>query len=189
MAKRRRSTTFFAEGDESGEMKQLVSFSIGEDEFAVDIKDVKEINKLAPIAHVPRAPKFVEGVISLRGQVVPLINLRERFNLPKIDYDKSTRIIIINIDDKQLGLIVDAVSEVLRISVSSIKAPPEEVVSGDDNFVEGIVEVNGRLVIILDLGKVLSMEEIASIGDIKKVLQEENAKQEAKETEEIQETD
>lgn len=169
--KKRRSAAFFAGENEGAEMVQLVSFSTGADEFAVNIKDVKEINKLSPITHVPGAPEFVEGVINLRGEVVPVINLRERFGLERKDYDKYTRVIIINVYEKHLGLIVDSVSEVLRIPVPAIKEPPVEVIGDDSDFVTGIAEVDEKLVIILDLQKILSSEEVKSIGEIKKAIQ------------------
>ena len=160
-------------GDEAAQnMKQFVSFFIDEDEFAMDIKEVQEINKLSTITHVPRSPKFVEGVINLRGQIVPVINLRERFNISKKEYDRHTRIIIVKIDNKWVGLIVDYVSEVLRIPESAIKNTPSEAVGEGVEFVRGIAEVNGRLVIILDLKKVLTQDEIKNIDKIKQALNE-----------------
>jgi purine-binding chemotaxis protein CheW len=144
-----------------------VSFFIKQDEFAVDISRVQEINKMAAIAHVPRAPKFVEGVINLRGQIVPVINLRERFGLEKIGMTKSTRIIVINIDNRQVGLIVDSVSEVKRVNYSEIKDPPSEAVGEAADFVTGIANVSGRLLIVLDLHKILNSQEIHNMEVLK----------------------
>jgi purine-binding chemotaxis protein CheW len=154
--------------DQAEKTTQLVSFFIKQDEFAVDISRVQEINKMAAIAHVPRAPKFVEGVINLRGHIVPVINLRERFGLEKIGLTKSTRIIVINIDNRQVGLIVDSVSEVKRVNCSEIKDPPSEAVGDAADFVTGIANVNGRLLIILDLHKILNSQEMHTIEAIKK---------------------
>jgi purine-binding chemotaxis protein CheW len=145
---------------------QLVSFNIREDEFAVDIGEVQEIIKMQSITHVPKAPSFVEGVINLRGVIVPIMSLRERFGIEKTENTKSTRIMIINLDDKRIGLIVDAVSEVLRIAVSAIKEPPQDAIGESAGFVKGMVNVGDRLIIVLDLPKVLSAHEVASIDHI-----------------------
>lgn len=161
-------------------VRQFVSFFIQEDEFAVDIHEVQEIKKMLTIAHVPRAPRFVEGVVNLRGQIIPVINLRERFNLAKHQYDRSTRIIVIQVESKKLGLIVDSVSEVLRINLDDVVDPPEEIVNEDTEFVKGIAQVNDRLVILLDIEKVLNQAELASLGDLKEALQEKIEKGEEK---------
>lgn len=146
---------------------QLVSFNIREDEFAVDISEVQEIIKTQAVTHVPKAPSFVEGVINLRGVIVPIMSLRERFGIEKAANTKSTRIMIINLEDKRIGLIVDAVSEVLRIAVSAIKEPPQDAIGESAGFVKGMVNVADRLIIVLDLPKVLSAREVASIDHIK----------------------
>lgn len=138
---------------------QFVSFFIETDEFAVDIKNVQEIIKMINIAHVPRAPKFVEGVINLRGSIVPVLNLRERFGIQKIPYNRNTRIIVVNIASKQVGLIVDSVSEVIRIQLSAIKDPPTEAIYHDTGLVKGMAEINGRIVIIVDLEGILNDQE------------------------------
>lgn len=175
----------FLHGDDGRvESHQFVSFFVENDEFAVDIHAVQEINKLLPIAHVPRAPRFVEGVINLRGQIVPLINLRERFQLEKIPYDKQTRIMIINVNGKWVGLIVDRVSKVLRIPLTDIQDPPAETVNQEVRFVHGIAEVDGRLIIILDLQKVLSVQEVQDLEGMRELARETMAakKEEAEET-------
>lgn len=164
-------SSFLNTGNMHSNMIQLVTFSIQNDEFAVHISEVQEINKLISITHVPRAPKFVEGVINLRGQMVPVISLRERFNRPKIDYDKTTRIIVIHIDGKRIGLIVDAVSEVLRLPPTSLKPAPVEVVGEDAGFVKEIAEWNDRLIIVLNLQLVLSHDEVDDIPSIQSIIQ------------------
>lgn len=153
---------------------QLVSFNIRGDEFAVDISEVQEIIKMQNITHVPQAPSFVEGVINLRGVIVPIMSLRERFSIEKAVGTKSTRIMIINKNDKQIGLIVDAVSEVLRIAVSAIKEPPQDAIGESAGFVKGMVNVGDRLIIVLDLPKVLSSNEAASIERIKTLVKPDN---------------
>lgn len=146
---------------------QFVGFFIRDDEFGVDIREIQEINKLVPITEVPRSPQFVEGVINLRGQIVPVIDLRVRFNIERKEYDKKTRIIVINVNNKKIGLIVDSVSEVLRISLSDIQDPPAEAVREGVEFIKGIAEINDRLVVILDLKSILTQNQIKDIGIMK----------------------
>ncbi|MBX7150425.1 chemotaxis protein CheW [bacterium] len=153
-----------------GETVQLVTFKIHSDEFAVPISEVQEINKVFAVTHVPRAPEFVEGVINLRGQIVPVINLRERFQIEKSPKDKNTRVIITLLEDKRIGLIVDAVSEVVRVPSESIKKAPAETVGSDNGFIQGLVQVGNRLLIVLKLEKVLSLEETADLHNIKQLL-------------------
>lgn len=135
---------------------QLVSFSLGNEEFALDILKVQEINRMAEITPIPKAPVFVEGVMNLRGKIVPVIDLRKRFYLESKPYDKLTRIIMVNLDGKTIGLIVDSVSEVLRLPLATIELPPAIVASIDTNYIEGVGKWANRLLILLNLEKLLS---------------------------------
>ena len=113
------------------ELLQLVSFNLGDEEFGVEILRVQEINRVMDITKIPKSPDFVDGVINLRGKVIPVINLRRRFGLEEREDDKNTRIVVVEIDAKTIGFIVDAVSEVLRIPSSTIEPPPPLVAGGD----------------------------------------------------------
>lgn len=146
--------------EEHVDMTQLLGFIVGQTRMAVDISEVSEIIKLQPISHVPRAPKFIEGVINLRGEVVPAIDLRTRFNLPRMAYDRATRMLIIQVDDKRVGLIVDAVTGILRAPTASLKRPPVEAVGEDAFFVKSMLELDHQLFIVLDLMQILSHQEI-----------------------------
>jgi purine-binding chemotaxis protein CheW len=141
------------------EMLQLVSFKIGSEEFGVDILKVQEINRLVQITQVPNAPSFIEGVMNLRGKVVPIVNLRKRFGLPLKEYDKNTRIIVVDLNGKTVGFIVDSVSEVLRVSKNVVEPPPELVSGIDSEYITGIAKLEDRLLILLDLEKILTVEE------------------------------
>ena len=121
-----------AERDE--EILQLVTFHIGEEEFGVNILDVREINRMMEITRVPHAPEFVEGVINLRGQVIPIVDLRRRFGLKAVEHDKNTRIVVVELADKVVGFLVDSVSEVLRVP-NSVVEPPPPIVAGIDRVV------------------------------------------------------
>lgn len=139
----------------SSEILQLVSFNIGEEEFGVDILKVKEINRMSQITKVPNAPAFVEGIINLRGKVIPIIDLRKKLGLTKKDSDNHTRIMIIELDDQTIGFIVDNVNEVLRISKSVTEEPPRMVSGIDSQYITSIGKLEDRMLILLDLGKIL----------------------------------
>ncbi len=144
---------------ESTEILQLVSFKIANEEFGVDILNVQEINKMTQITKVPNAPDFVEGVINLRGRVIPIIDLRTRLKLEKKEHDKETRIIVVEIANKTVGFIVDAVKEVLRIPTSIIEPPPQLATGIDSDFIRAVGKLEDRLLILIDLEKVLTEQD------------------------------
>jgi purine-binding chemotaxis protein CheW len=147
----------------SGEL-QLVSFNIGSEEFGVDILKVQEINRMVEITRVPQAPDYVEGVINLRGKVIPIIDLRKRFSLQQKEYDKSTRIVVVDINGSIMGMIVDAVSEVLRLPMSTIETPPEIVTGVNSDYIKGVAKLEDRLLIFLDLSRVIDATELANLS-------------------------
>jgi len=149
---------------QDAELLQLVTFSIGEEEFGVDILSVQEIIRMMDITKVPRAPDFVEGVINLRGKVIPIIDLRKRFGLSTRDHDKHTRIIVIEINNMIVGFVVDSVSEVLRIPASTVEPPPPVVSGLESEYISGVGKLEDRLLILLDLNKLLSGEEQNMLG-------------------------
>ena len=143
---------------------QLVTFSIGGEEFGVDILKVMEIIRTMEITKVPRAPDFVEGVINLRGKVIPIIDLRRRFGLAPRGHDKNTRIIVIEINNIIVGFVVDAVSEVLRIPASTVEPPPPVVAGVESDYVSGVGKLQDRLLIMLDLDRLLSSEDMEALS-------------------------
>jgi purine-binding chemotaxis protein CheW len=149
---------------QSEEILQLVSFNIGTEEFGIDILKVQEINRMVDITRVPRAPEFVEGIINLRGKVIPIIDVRKRFNMELAQHDKNTRIVVVDIDSQVMGMVVDSVSEVLRIPASTIEPTPEVVTSLDSEYIRGVAKLEDRLLIYLDLSKILSGEERRSLA-------------------------
>jgi purine-binding chemotaxis protein CheW len=149
------------------DLLQLVTFRIGEEEFGVDILRVQEIIRIMEITRVPKAPDFVEGVINLRGKVIPIIDLRKRFGLEVKEYVKHTRIIVIEISNMIVGFVVDAVSEVLRVPADTVEPPPPAVMGGiDSEYISGVGKLEDRLLILLDLDKLLSQEEQAELGQV-----------------------
>ena len=145
------------------ELLQLVTFSIGEEEFGVNILKVQEIIRTMEITKVPRSPDFVEGVINLRGKVIPIIDLRRRFGLAPRPEDKDTRIIVIEINSIIVGFVVDAVSEVLRIPASTVGPPPPVVAGVESDYISGVGQLADRHLIMLDLDRLLSSEDISML--------------------------
>ena len=144
--------------------KQLVIFTLGEEHYGVDISTVESTIKMQPITCVPRTPDFVEGVTNLRGKVLPVIDLRKRFGLPAKDLSKESRIIVTNINQTEVGMIVDGVSEVLNLPDGASEPPPSLVSNVDAAFISGIAKIDQRLVILLDLNRVLSTQENARLA-------------------------
>ena len=142
-----------------GDERQLVVFQLGAELYGVEISRVHEIIRLQAVTRVPRTPTFVEGVINLRGKVIPVVDLRRRFGLPTAEHTRASRIVVVEIGDQVVGIIVDGVSEVLRVSSGTIE-PPSPVVAGvDSEYIHGIAKLPERLVILLDLDRVLARDE------------------------------
>ncbi len=153
------SETIEQSEEDLGDLLQLVSFHVGDEEFAIDILGVQEIIRMVELTPVPNAPYFVEGVINLRGKVIPILDLRSRFSLPAADRTKDTRIIVVEIANTVLGFIVDSVEEVLRLPEKLIETPPSTGRGGSAEFHKGIGRVHGRLLILLDLGQILGVSD------------------------------
>ena len=134
---------------------QFVTFTLGNEEYAVDILSVQEINRITEITIVPNSPDYVEGVINLRGKVIPVINLRKKFGLTDKETDDSSRIIIMEIQGITNGLIVDSVSEVLRILTNTIEPAPPMSSNISSQFIKGIAKLENRLIILIDLDRLL----------------------------------
>jgi purine-binding chemotaxis protein CheW len=149
------------------ETKQLVIFKLGDEEFGVDILQAKEIEKLEQeVTRVPKSPKFVEGVINLRGEIVPIVDLRKRFGLAVRPIGPDTRVIIVEINDNLIGMIVDIVAEVVRVNVADLLATPEITKTIDSYFVNGVAKINDRLVVLLNLERTLSNDEAKELSEL-----------------------
>ena len=140
----------------SNELLQLVGFQLGNEEYGIDILKVQEINRIAEITRIPQSPDFVEGVINLRGNVIPIIDLRKRFNMPEREHDKQTRIVVGEIEGRTVGLIVDAVSEVIRLPLNTIEPPPPIVSDEHSAYISGVGKLDDRLLMLLDIDKILT---------------------------------
>lgn len=146
--------------------QQLVVFDLSTESYGVDIGEVREIIRLQEITKVPRTPEFVEGVINLRGGVIPVIDLRKRFDLPIADETRDNRIVVVDIGGQNIGVIVDAVTEVLRISVGSIEPPASVITTAESEYLLGIAKLDDRLIILLDLKQVLTEAEQSDLEEV-----------------------
>ena len=146
--------------------RQYVIFKLDKEEYGVDIMHVKEISEYKESVKVPSAPSFVDGIINYRGVITPIINLRRKFKLEIKENTSSTRIIIINLNNKQVGFLVDDASQVLTIDEKDIDPAPELITNIDDKFINGIAKINERMVILLDLEKVLNEEEKSKLQEM-----------------------
>ena len=141
------------------ELLQLVSFKIGNEEFGLDILRVQEIIRVQELTRVPNSPDFMDGVINLRGKVIPIIALRKRFGLEQQAHDKQTRIVVLEVQNMVLGFIVDSVSEVLRIPTTTV-APPPRLGKIEREFVSGVGKLENRLLILLDVDRIMGGPEM-----------------------------
>lgn len=137
------------------EILQLVTFRISNEEFGFNIFQVKEINKMMAITQIPNSLGAIKGVINLRGSVIPVVSLREKLGFPQIESTNSTRIIVVEHQNKSIGFIVDEVNEVLRIASSTIEPVPEMTTNVQSAFISGVAKLENRLLILLDLDKIL----------------------------------
>ncbi|MEI0604739.1 chemotaxis protein CheW [Brachyspira alvinipulli] len=137
----------------------LVTFRLGSGEYAIDIMQAKEIIKMEKITLIPNAPDFVEGVINLRGNIIPIIDLKKRFNLEEIEGDKNTGIIIVKIEDVDMGIIIDSISKVVSISNSDIQPPPPMLSGIGQKYIKGVGKLEDKLLVVLDLEKLFTTDE------------------------------
>jgi purine-binding chemotaxis protein CheW len=146
--------------DTHDELIQLVSFNLDQEEYGVDVLKVREIIRMPIVTRVPNTPPYVEGVINLRGKVVPIISMRKKFSLTESENDKQTRIMVMDMEGELMGFIVDAVSEVIRIPGSEIQPSPAMVAGGiDQECIAGVINQAERLLVLLNLEKMFSRDE------------------------------
>ncbi|MEW9123205.1 MAG: chemotaxis protein CheW [Thermotaleaceae bacterium] len=146
--------------------KQYVIFRLDKEEYGVEIMHVKEISEYKESVKVPNTPKFVDGIINLRGDITPIINLKKRFNLPESDVDSDTRIIVIHMDNRQVGFVVDEASQVLKISEEDVEIAPELVAGMDKKYITGVGKLADRIILLLDLEYILTDDEKEKIQNI-----------------------
>lgn len=146
--------------------KQYVVFRLNQEEYGVEITKIREITEYKKNTKVPNTPDFIDGIINLRGNIIPVIDLKRKFHLEQKEFDSSHRIIITQLLDKQVGFIVDDASQVLRIDEQNIDAAPDIILNVEQKFITGIGKVEEKIIIILDLEEILSEKEQTEFQEI-----------------------
>lgn len=152
----------------SNQQLQLVSFTVGEELFAVDILRVQEINRMMALTKVPQSPPGVEGVINLRGRIIPVLDLRRQFGFPAGEQNDQTRIVVVEVVGNTIGFIVDSVREVMRINSGIVEPNPQMGTCIDSSYVSGVAKLDDQLLILLELENLLSPESLHRIAGIGK---------------------
>lgn len=147
---------------------QLVTFQLGEEVYGVDIMDVKEIVKVRKVRPIPNAPYYVEGIINLRSEIIPVISLHKRFQIKKLDVDENSEdfeggFIILNIDGNKIGIIIDKIARVVTVDTSEIKAPPQMISGIGTEYIHGVIRQDDRYLIMLDIRRLFNAKELQKI--------------------------
>jgi len=150
------------QGEASGSM-QLVSFRLAQEEYGIEITKIQEIILMGEITRVPQTPHYIKGLINLRSTVIPIVDLRLRFGMSEEEVTDETRIMVVNVVGKTIGIIVDAVSEVLRVNEEQIAPPPPTVAGLGQEYLTGLVKFDSRLLIMLDIDQILGEEGNAAV--------------------------
>jgi len=150
-----------------GEELKVIVFALNHEEYGIEVDKVQTIERLSPITRVPKTPAFIKGVINLRGAVVPVIDLRGRFNLVETEMNENSRIIVVAVNDIEVGFIVDSANDVIDIDTDQIDSPPEIVGGIRAKYLHGIAKLGeGRLLIMLNLNEVLNKQEIIQLEEL-----------------------
>lgn len=151
---------------ENAKPGQYLTFNLNEEFYGVPIEAIREINRVGEITPVPRTPPYIKGVMNLRGRIVPVVNLRTKFSLPEQAFTRDTCIVVIESDFNQIGMIVDAVKEVIDLKASEIEPPPQLGQAAQDRFITGLGKVENRVVILVDIVSALSHQDHQELKEI-----------------------
>ncbi len=158
--------------DLEGDLSQLISFAVGDEEYGLDILGVKEVIRIRQITRLPKAPSFVKGIINLRGDVIPILDLRDRFGLEHQEYTNTTRVIVVDVDDKLVGMVVDEANQVVRIPADQIDPTPPIVGTLSAEYIRGVGKLDERLIILLNIDRILTTEEKVELEEMESSIKE-----------------
>ena len=144
--------------------RHLVTFLLEHEEFGIPIGLSREIVRVAEVTRVPQAPPHIRGVMNLRGRILPVVEIRTRFGLPPAELTPRSRVVVDEVQERVVGILVDAVAQVVRVRESAIVPPPEEVVSHRSEYITGVARIGSRLIILIELDKALLLETVSSSG-------------------------
>ncbi|WP_447554892.1 chemotaxis protein CheW [Vreelandella sp. EE22] len=154
-----------AEADNS----EFLVFSLGEEEYAIDILKVQEIRGYENVTRIANAPEFIKGVTNLRGVIVPIVDLRIKFHLQNVEYGGQTVVIVVNVAERVVGIVVDGVSDVMTLTPDQIKPAPEFGVTLSSDFLSGLGSLEDRMLVLVDIDKLLTSEEMALVDSTKQL--------------------
>lgn len=143
--------------------KEYLTFTLGDEEYGIDILKVQEIRSFDKVTHIVNAPAFIKGVINLRGVIVPIVDLRLKFNLGDAAFTSFTAVVILNVADRVVGVVVDSVSDVVHLQIDQIKPPPQFSSILDVEFIAGLTSIDDRMVIIMDIEALMSGQDMALV--------------------------
>ncbi len=149
--------------DIDGELNQLISFAVGSEDYGMEILKVKEVIRAPQLTRLPKAPSFVKGIINLRGDVIPIVDLRDKFGLENIEHTTRTRIIVVDVDGRHIGLVVDSASQVVRIPFDEIEPAPPIIGGLSTEYIRGVGKLDDRLIILLNIEHILSSTELSEL--------------------------
>jgi purine-binding chemotaxis protein CheW len=147
----------------AAEMRQLIRFTVGAEEYGLELLRVKEVIRMRQITWLPKAPQCVQGIINLRGDIIPIVDLRTRFGLPSIENTAMTRVIVVEVGGRLVGMVVDSASQVVRVPADQFEPPPSMVGAAAQSFITEVGKLDGKLIITIDVDRVLSNEEMNEI--------------------------
>jgi purine-binding chemotaxis protein CheW len=148
------------------ELRQFISFSVGEEEYGLELLRVKEIIRIREITWLPKAPTFVKGIINLRGDVIPIIDLRDKLGLGRKENSAMTRVIVVEVEGRLMGMVVDSASQVVRISAGQIDPPPPALGGFSQKFITGVGKLDDKLIILLNTDAILTIKELKAFGSM-----------------------
>jgi len=155
--------------DKISQSRQMVSFRLGPEEFGVDILKVREIVRLQPVVKLPETPDFIEGIINLRGNVIPIIDLKKKLALGEVTRDNLTRIMVLSVEDNIMGVLVDRVEQVLRVAENEIQPPPDIGSGQIKNYIDGVGKLDDTLLLMLNVDKILTENEMIRLDELQKM--------------------
>ena len=157
----------------SSGITQLISFRVGVEEYGLELLRVKEVVRMRQITWLPKAPSCVKGIINLRGDIIPIVDLRDRFGLKSADSTAMTRVIVAEVEGRLVGMVVDSASQVIRVPSDQIDPPPLLMGEAARDFITGVAKIEGKLIVMIDSNRILSVEEMSEIaGSLAAVSQE-----------------
>lgn len=154
------------QNDGDSDNRELLTFTLGNEEYGLDILKVQEIRGYDAVTHIANTPEFIKGVINLRGVIVPIVDLRIKFQIGKIEYSEFTVVIILNLASRVVGIVVDGVSDVIALASEQIRAAPEFSATLDTQYIEGLGTVDERMIIVVDIEKLMSSRDMELVDAI-----------------------